>query len=296
MKKIFLIFLSVLGTFSMLNAKELNCTVTINSEQIQLNGQIGASQIYGEIKNVMQEFMNGRRWSNDNFSQEEKINCSLTIILTKASNQGDYEANCRFQVLRPVYGTTYETVLLNYIDRNFNFKYVTGTPLNYNDNSFSDNLTSLMAYYAYIALAVDYDSFGKMGGTQFVQKAFNVSNLAQWIGGTDVRNRYWLAENLMNQQLQPLREGFYSYYRLAMDTYANNPEEGRKQIMTYLETIRQVNQVRPGTLLVRIFFDGKSEELVNIFSDANPTDRKKVATLLASLDPNHSDAYRKLGK
>lgn len=296
MKKILLIFLFFSGTFSGLNAQELNCTVTINSEQIQLNGQIGASQIYAEIKNVMQEFMNGRRWSNDNFASEEKINCSLTIILTKASNQGDYEANCRFQVLRPVYGTTYETVLLNYIDRSFNFKYVTGTPLNYNDNSFSDNLTSMMAYYCYIALAVDYDSFGKMGGTQFVQKAFNVSNLAQWLGGTDVRNRYWLAENLMNQQLQPLREGFYNYYRLAMDTYASNPEEGRKQIMTYLETIRQVNQVRPGTLLVRIFFDGKSEELVNIFTEANPTDRKKAAILLASLDPNHSDAYRKLGK
>lgn len=282
-------------------AQELNCKVTITTDQIQVNEQRGAGQIYNEIQNVMQEFMNNRRWTNDNFASEEKINCSLNVILTKATAGGDYEANARFQVTRPVYGTAYETVVLSYVDKNFVFKYVVGTPLTYNDNNYNDNLTQMLAFYAYVALAFDYDSFGKMGGTNAAQKALNVVNLAQnagggWVASNDIRNRYWVSENLLNQQLQALREGFYNYHRLAMDNYANNPAGSRKQIFDFLNIIKSVNQNRPGQVWVRLFFEAKFAELINIYGDAPLDERKKIVTLLISLDPNNTDAYRKLGK
>lgn len=284
-----------------IKAQEINCRVSITTDQIQVNEQRGATQIYTELQNVMQDFLNNRRWTNDNFAPEEKINCTLTVILTKATATGDYEANARFQVTRPVYGTAYESVLLNYVDRNFVFKYIAGTPLTYNDNNYNDNLTQMLAFYAYIALAFDYDSFEKMGGLNYAQKALNVVNLAQNAGGgwspsNDIRNRYWVAENLLNQQLQSLREGFYTYHRIAMDNYANDPEMSRKQITDYLNTIKQVNQNRPGQIWFRLFFEAKSTELLNIYGDAPLEERKKIVPLLTSLDPNNSEAYRKLSK
>ncbi len=282
------------------NAQELNCKVSISTDQLTVNEQRG-STIYAQIQNVMQEFLNNRRWTNDNFSNDEKINCSLSVILVKASASGDYEATANFQVRRPVYGTGYETVLLNYVDKSFNFSYATNSPLTYNDNNYNDNLTQILAFYAYIALAYDYDSFGKFGGTNFAQKAQNVVNIAQnagggWVASSDIRNRYWIPENLLNQQMQPLREGFYNYHRLGMDNYATNSATSRKQIVDYLNTIKQVNQTRPGQVWLRLFFESKSVELINIFSDAPVDERKKVAPLLTSLDPTNSEAYRKLGK
>jgi hypothetical protein len=290
-----------MACFSGVSAQELNCKVTLSTDQLQVNEQRGATQIYSEIQNVMQEFLNNRRWSNDNFLTEEKINCSLSVILTKATSNGEYEATANFQVRRPVFGTAYETILLNYVDKNFSFKYVAGTPLTYNDNNFNDNLTQMLAFYAYVALAFDYDSFGKMGGTNFAQKALNVVNLAQtagggWTSSSDIRNRYWVSENLLNQQLQPLREGFYTYHRLAMDNYATNPAGGRKQITDYLNLIKQISQARPGQVWYRLFFEAKSTELLNIYGDAPLDERKKMVSLLSSLDPTNSESYRKLGK
>ena len=303
MKKYKLLFLLLLLTAqnSWLFSQELNCKVTISTDQLQVNEQRGATTIYPEIQNVIQEFLNNRRWTNDNFSSEEKINCSLSIILTKATANGEYEANANFQVRRPIYGTGYETVLLNYIDKSFNFKYVAGTPLTYNDNNFNDNLTQMLAFYAYVALTFDYDSFSKMGGTNYAQKALNVVNLSQsaggaWTASNDIRNRYWVSENLLNQQLQPLREGFYTYHRIAMDNYATNPVGGRKQITDYLNQIKQTSQTRPGQVWYRLFFEAKFLELINIYGDAPLDERKKIAPLLSSLDPNNSEAYRKLGK
>jgi|UPI0004239152 hypothetical protein len=298
---LFLLLFMASGWFYKATGQELSCNVSINIDQIQVNEQRGATQIYTEIQNVVQEFLNNRRWTNDNYSAEEKIKCSLAIIITKASASGDYEANARFQVTRPVYGTAYESVLLNYVDKGFNFKYLAGTPLNYNDNNYSDNLTQILAFYAYVALAFDYDSFAKLGGNNFAQKALNVVNVAQnaggsWTASSDIRSRYWLAENLLNQQLQAIREGSYSYHRLAMDTFVTNAVESRKQILNCLNIIKQTNANRPGQLLVRLFFEAKSQELVNVFSDASPDERKKVSALLSSLDPTNSEAYRKLSK
>ena len=214
-------------------AQELLTSISISTEQLQLDQQRGGSQVYAELQRTMQEFMNGRRWSSDNFAPEEKIKFNINLLLTKSSAQGDIEATARVQVLRPVFGTSYETVLLNLVDKNFNFKYQLGTPITYNDNSFSDNLSSLMAFYAYLGLTYSYDSFGLRGGEPFVQKLNNLTNLAQNSGSgwgviSDVRSRMGVSENLINQNLQAMRDVYYDYHRVYLDKMSENPDAQEK--------------------------------------------------------------------
>lgn len=287
---------------SSLFAQELNCKVMVQTDQLRVNQQRGETQVFNELQTVLNEFMNGRRWTNDQFAVEEKITCNLAINLLRADANGNYEANTTLSISRPVYGTNYDTPLFRYVDRSFNFKYQTATPLNYNDNSFNDNLTSTLAFYAYIILALDYDSFGKMGGNPYVQKAYNVMTLAQqsgdgsWDSKGDTRNRYWLIENLQSQQMLPFREGFYAYHRLAMDNFLNEPDNARKQVLDFLKAIQQVNQLKPAAVLTNSFFDTKGEEITQLFSEATRDDRQQAYNILTNLDPTKTDNYKRLLK
>ena len=274
-----------------IKAQELNCVVSINTEQLQLDQQRNNQQVYRDLEKIFSDFINNRKWTNDQFLQEEKISCRLDIILTKATAQGDYDASAKFQVSRPVYGTSIETPILNYFDKYFSFRYSPGMQIIYNENTFTDNLTSLLAFYANLALAVDYDSFSKMGGNIYVQKLYNIVNLAQIAGGgwastNDIRTRYWLAENLQNQQCAPIREGFYTYHRLVLDAFATDPNGGRAKILEYLENINQVNIIKPSSALTRLFFDTKSEELTNLFLEATPRNEKESLQLIKCFRPN----------
>jgi len=300
MKSIRIVLFAILclGSWAM-KAQELQATVTISTEQLQLDQQRGSSQIYSELQRTLQDFLSNRRWSNDNFAPEEKIKVNINLLLTKASSQGDFEANARIQVLRPVFGTSYETVVLNMIDKNFNFKYQIGNPITYNDNSFIDNLSSLMAYYAYLSLAYHYDSMGMRGGEAFVQKLVNLTNLAQnsgigWGNTSDIRSRFAIAENLMNQQVQGMRDVNYTYHRLYLDTFKDKPDEARKGILDLLMQIRQINQVRPGAASIRVFFDAKSEEIFSILDEAGASERQQAFAYLSLLDPIRTENYRKL--
>ncbi len=282
-----------------LSAQELQVSVTINTEQIQLDQQRGTSQIYAELQRTIQEFLSSRRWSNDIFSPEEKIKVNLNLLLTKASSQGDFEANARLQVLRPVFGTSYETILLNIIDKNFNFKYQTGTPITYNDNSYMDNLSSMLAYYANLSLAYHYDSMGLRGGEFFIQKLTNLTNIAQnsgpgWGNMADIRSRVAIAEGLLNQQLQGLREVNYTYHRIYLDAFKDKPDEARKGILELLMQIRQINQIRPGAASIRVFFDAKSDEIFSIMDEATTSERQQAFAYLSLLDPIRTEMYRKL--
>ncbi len=292
--------LAILGTAS---AQELACNITLRTDQVRVNQQANnAQQIYGELQRAMTDFVNGRRWTNDQFRQEEKIHLDISINLQKATAQGDYEGQAIIQVNRPIFGTNYESVLLRYVDRAFSFKYLPENPLNFNDNVFSDNLTSMLAYYSYIALALDYDSFGKRGGEAWIQRAYNVANLASnggfsgWDQRGDQRSRYWLVENLQNQQMIPFREGLYTYHRLSMDAFSDQPDQARKNILGVLNDIRQVIQLKPTSILINSFFDAKSEEIVQLFSQGTAAEKTQAFQVLSQLDPTKTDSYRRLTK
>lgn len=298
MKYILSIFF-VISLFHEGFSQEILSTVSINTEQLQIDQQRGGVQIYPEIQRVMQDFINGRKWTNDTYTQEEKIKLNINLILTKATSQGEFEANARIQVLRPVFGTTYETVILNLIDKSFNFKYQTGTPITYNDNSYIDNLGSLLAYYANLSLIYSYDSFGKLGGDPYVQKLYNLTNLAQnnaggWGSVNDIRSKVGIAESLINQQLIGIREANYQYHRVLLDAFKDQPDESREKMVELLMNLRQINQLRPGSAIIRLFFESKGDEIFTLMDEASATLRQQTFAYMSLLDPAKTETYRKL--
>lgn len=300
MRKIILLALisCSLSTYS----QELNCNVTIVSDQLQ-SQQAAEKQVFVDMKAAISDFMNGKRWTNDIYSQEERIKCNLIITFTKSPQQNVFQGNAQFQVIRPVYNTTYESVVLSYVDRNFNISF---TPedrqMNFNELTFSNNLTSILGFYSLIALTVDYDSFSKLGGNPYLQRAYNIANLASsagqggWEQTGDQRNRYWLIENLQNQQLLPFREGLYTYHRIALDNFTIDPVGGRKQVMDLLTSIKTMQQLRANSVLLNSFMNAKNQEMVNVFSEATKDEKQKAFTLLSAVDPSKTELYRKLVK
>ncbi|MCU0355025.1 MAG: DUF4835 family protein [Cytophagales bacterium] len=285
-------------------AQELRCIVKVNASSNQIASNVGTindTQIFTEMQQAMTQFMNNTRWTGDDFRDAERINCSIVITITAIPAVGQYEGQAIIQSSRPVYGTDYESVMLAFVDRFFRFSYNPGDQMNFNEAAFTSSLTSLLAFYANVIIGLDYDSFAKLGGTPYLQKAANIANVAgqesgddAWKPGSDSRSRYWLAENLNSPQMQNFREGLYTYYRQAMDTYATNGDQARAQILTFLENVRQINQVRPNSIWTNTFFDTKATEIINVFSDGNPQDKVKAYNLLVELDPTKADRYRKL--
>ncbi|MGA0558353.1 DUF4835 family protein [Larkinella sp. VNQ87] len=283
-------------------AQELNCQVTVNFNQAN-SSQVTDRQIFPQMQAFITDFMNNRRWTTDAFNPEERINCKLVIDILKVPSQNYYEGRAQVIVLRPVYGSNYETVTLRYIDNSFNFPFRPNNPMFFNENTYApeNELTSLLAFHALIMLGVDYDSFGKQGGKLFFQRAYNVMSLANqsagggaWGAQGDIRNRYWLIENLQSQQFVPYHDALYTYHRQVLDNFTANPAIARQQTLEVLSTIRQVSQLRPNSVVINTFFDAKGEELFNIMNEGSREERQQAFTLLSALDPAKTEVYRKL--
>jgi Domain of unknown function (DUF4835) len=294
--------LLLIANCSLLKAQELNCNVTIISDQINAQ-QAAEKQVFVDMKTSISDFMNNKRWTNDIYSQDERIKCNLIITFTKSPQQNVFQGNAQFQVIRPVFNSTYETLILSYVDRNFNVSFSPDDrQMVFNEQTFSNNLTAILGFYSMIALTLDYDSFGKTGGNQFLQRAYNIANLASsagqagWEQSGDQRNRYWLVENLQNQQLLPFREGFYNYHRLTLDNFTNDPVGGRKQVLEFLNSIKTMQQLRANSVLLNSFMNAKNQEMLNIFSEATKDEKQKAFTLLSVVDPSKTELYRKLVK
>jgi hypothetical protein len=283
------------------HAQEFQFTVNLNYEQLVAQ-QKTDPQSMSQLQTYMNDFLNNTRWTNDQFAKEEKIKCKLNVNLTRSLAQGSYEGNAQLVVSRPVYGSTYETVLFTYVDKNFTFTYLPSTQLYFNENSYTEELPYILAFYANIALIFDYDSFSKMGGSPYVQKAFNLVNLARnsspnkrgWDSNGDSKNRYWLIENLQSQQFTPFREGMYKYYRQGLDVATQNPAETRAKVLEFLNTMKEVNQLRPASVVINSFFDAKSDELYKIMIEGLSEQRVQAYTLLVNLDPSKTQLYQRL--
>lgn len=278
-------------------AQELFCKVTINSS----NAALSDKSVFDNMQRQMQDFMNQRRRTNDQFGQEERIICNLLITI-KSANGTTYEATAQVQSVRPVYGTSLETVMLNYLDPNFDFEYSPGQPMEFNDQSpqFTDNLTSLLSFYANIIMGIDYDSFSKLGGKTYFLRAQQIaqggssSQYKGWKAFEGTNNRNWLVENYMNQQLLPFREGCYNYHRLALDKFEQDPDAARAQVLDLLTKIKGVLQVKPLCIAINTFLDTKSQEIVSIFSKAQQQDRQAAYNILVQIDPTKTDRYQTL--
>lgn len=274
--------------------QDLNCDVAIDADRIETSDR----RVFEDMERAFEDFLNTRDWSADEIKPEERIKCGLSITLNEMPSIGVYKATVQIRSARPIYNTTYESILFNFADRDWSFEYVESQPLNFNENDYISNLTSMLAFYAYVIIGLDYDSFGELSGSPYYQKAQNIVTNAQqgnrsgWGALESTRNRYALITDITNQQMEDLRKGYYKYHRLGLDVFEKKPEEARKQVLQVLESVKKIKDRYPSSIFVISFFDAKSEELVDIFSDASIQDKRKAYNLLVDLNPTREDTYK----
>lgn len=288
MRKLLLLLLIMVST--LVRGQELNCKVTINADQIATSDRA----VFKDMERAFANFLNTRKWTNDAYKNHERITCNLFLNISKMPSIGNFVANAQITSARPVFNSNYETVVLNFADRDWEFEYIESLPLEYNDNTYLTNLTSMLAFYAYIILGMDYDSFSEMGGNPYFQKALMVVNNAQtsnrpgWQALGSNRNRYALIDNLNNPQNAELRKNTYRYHRLALDTFDKNPDQSRQIVLDVLKNVKKVWTINPSSIFVITFFDSKANELANIFSDGNLNVRREAYDILSSIDPKRN--------
>lgn len=301
MKRILLLITSLVYVFG-LNAQELNCTVTINSDQVQGSNK----EMFNTLKQSIEEFVNTSRWTNMTFQEKERIECSMLLVVKSVQ---DGIVNCEFtcQSRRPVYGTSYYTPTMNFKDNNFVFSYQEYDRLDYQQSTFTTNLTALLAYYCYLIIGHDMDSFAKLGGTPYFQICENIVTSAQstsldnteaagWKAFESNRNRYALINNLMDEAFKKYRTFYYDYHRHGLDEMTNNVSNARARISKDIKVLREAYNARPATYVVNTFLDAKADELVNIFKKGTSEEKKIVYELLMDIDPTRQSTYDEINR
>jgi hypothetical protein len=295
MKKIFLFILLALPGFYA-SAQDLNARVSVVSPKIQVTNK----RVFQTLETAMKDFLNGRKWSADPILPQERIDCNFVLNITNWDGGSTFSGELQVQSSRPVYGSSYSSTLININDRDVDFTYNEGQTVDYTDQSFQGNLSSVMAFYAYIIVGMDYDTFSRYGGSPYFAAAQTVVNNAQtgsykgWKAFDGNINRYWLSENLNNKIYEPLRGFMYDYHRSGLDIMADNASKGRKLITSLLPTLQQVDRQRVGSMFPLIFYTAKSDEFVSLYSKADPQERIQAMNLLMQTDPSNGNKYQAL--
>lgn len=291
------LFITILLCSSSLFAQELNCQVTVSSPLIQGTAE---KQIFEQLQKAIFEFMNNTKWTKDNYTTSERIDCSILINVTQKLNTDEYKATIQVQSRRPVFKSSYFSPSVNYIDENFTFKYQQFQQLEFNLNNYANNLTSVLAFYAYVILANDYDTFSNLGGTEYFQKAQIIVANAQsagevgWKSQETDKNRYWIPENALQPVFAPIRECMYKYHRLGLDIMFDKTDDGRKEILKSLDLLVDVYKTRPATFIMELFFNAKADEIVNIFSKGLPDEKTKAVSILTTVNPPNTTKWYKI--
>ncbi|MFP4503805.1 MAG: DUF4835 family protein [Cyclobacteriaceae bacterium] len=278
-----------------LSAQELNANVVVNFQQVETT----ETRIFTDMENAFEQFLNNRKWTDDAFAPEERINCNLIVNIDDMPVMGTFQATVQIQSSRPIYGTNYESLMFNFADRDWSFQYAESQPLEFNLNNFTNNVSSLLAYYAYIIIGIDYDSFSPLGGQKYFENAQLIVNNAQQQGGAGWdqfgssrrRNRFWLVENYINPQMKAIREGIYAYHRSGLDTFLENEEESRQNMLSGIKQIQEVSKLFPQSILLISFFDAKNDEIVSVFSKGDTQIRRDAYNALVEINPTQREEY-----
>lgn len=275
-------------------AQEIYINVIIDDQQYTFADK----SIFQIMKTDMEEFVNNRRWTEDNYEEGERINLNLVLTIQKNSSQTNFYCNAQIQSTRPVFNAAYETVVFNFVDPNFSFGYTRGMSLEYNDNAYTTEITTLLAFYTYIGLAMDYDSFSLNGGKKYYTLANQAMNnnpntsSGGWSNSSsDPNTRYWLIENAINPQYVAFSQSLYNYHRLGLDVISEKQVEAQSHILEALETIKKIKDVNLTSTLISSFMYGKRTELVAIFKGADDATKEKAIKVLRFLDPANSEKY-----
>lgn len=301
--KVLTCFVLFLLFSSGLMAQELRVNVTVNANQITGTDK----KVFTTLQKSLMEFLNGRRWGDDVYTPSERIECNFLLNVTGDLGSNTYKATLTVQATRPVYNAGYVSSLLNMQDNNIVFRYVEFQPLEFSDNRVSgndpiaSNLTAVLAYYAYIILGLDADSFSPRGGDDFFKKALNIVNNAP--DGKDVsgwkpfegnRNRYWLQDNLLNVKFARFHDVMYQYHRQGLDVMYDDMNKGRGAILNCLNMMYAIYQDIPNSMLMAVFFTSKSDELQKIFSKAPPQEKSRAVQLLSQMDVTNAVKYQQM--
>ncbi len=295
MKTFFLVLFN-LFLLEKASAQELNCQISVLSPQIQASDKT----IYETLQTSIREFLNNHIWTNDQFLNQERIECSIIITISERVSVDEFKANIQIQSRRPVYMSSFNTPLFNHQDNDFTFKYVQDQVLDFDEANIYSNLTAVLGYYAYLMIGLDYDSFSREGGTPYFVKAQTIVNNASrlpdrgWKAFENTRNRYWITENLLNSSFAPLRNTFYMYHRNGLDKMTDNSLDARQVITESIKDLRSVFSDKPNSFLMQIFFNAKADEIVNIYSQAQMDEKNQVVPVLSLVDPANSLKYQKI--
>lgn len=283
-------------------AQELKANITVASNQVGNNVN---QNVFRTLQTALNNFINTRKWTPDNFQPNERIECSFFLNLQPTGDLNVYNASLTIQAARPVFNTSYLSPVINFKDENITFKYVEFQQLEFNENRVSgsdaliSNLTAVIAYYSYMILGFDYDSFSLRGGDPYFQKAQNIvnnapdgRNISGWKAFDGVRNRYWLVENMLNSRYTIMHDVYYNYYRLGMDKLYEDENAARVEVMNVLNLLNNFNTDNPNKMINQFFFQGKSTELIKVFSKAPQQDKARASELLQKMDITNAPKYK----
>lgn len=282
------------------SSQELNCNVQISAQRIQGSNR----QIFENMQRDIYEFLNNTVWTNHQFSYSERIDCSILINLNDQLSADEFRGTIQIQLSRPVFNTTYKSTILNFIDNNFQFRYVEFQPLEFDPGTHRSNLVSVLAYYTYIIIGIDYDSYSALGGTEFFQMADKIVSNAQnaseagWkpYDGSRNRNRYWLVKNILDKEYEGVRLFIYEYNINGLDKMESRIGEARTNMAESLKLLQEVFRKKPDPFLYfsQVVLESKSDELINVFSEAFPEEKSRVVQILTEIDPSGKAKYEKI--
>ncbi|HEX9510465.1 MAG TPA: DUF4835 family protein [Puia sp.] len=303
MRKNYLLLVLILGLVApCLRAQELQANITVLANRLPSTVD---HKIFQTLQSALRDFVNTRKWSNESFQNNEKIACNFLLNISSAGDNNTFQASLTVQAGRPVFNSSYRSPLINFDDASFAFRYVEYQPLDFNENRvqgtepFAANLTAEFAYYVYMILGLNFDSYSLRGGDPYFQKALNIVNnapdsrdISGWKAFDGIRNRYWLIENLTNSKYTLIHDAYYSYYRSGLDQMYDKEAEGRTAILNTLNMLNTVNTETPNTMIMQFFFQGKSGELSKIFQKSPPDEKSRALELLTRLDISNINKYK----
>lgn len=301
LKRIFFAIAMTVLTLSS-NAQELNARVTVVYNQISTTID---RKVFKTLQTALTDFLNKRKWSTEDYGPQEKISCNFLLNLTTNAETNVYKASLTVQAARPVYNSTYLAPLINFIDNDVVFRYVEFQPIEFNENRvqgtepLAGNLTAIFAYYVNLILGLDNDSFSPRGGDTYFKKANAIVNsspdgrlITGWKPFDSQRNRYWLAENLVNSRYSLVHDAVYSYYRLGIDQLSENENKARQEVISALNTLYTLHEDSPNIMIYQFFFQGKSDELIRMLKKANPGERARAIEMLQKIDITNAARYK----
>ncbi len=277
--------------------QELQVKVSINTPKLHT----ADPAVFETLKTAIEEFMNNQKWTTDVYEQKERVKMDIVMTISKELTAASFEAELSLQSIRPVFGSTYETPLFKHLDKEVVFIYQQFQPLEYSQTAFMDNLTSILAFYAYVALGIDYDSFASQGGEPYYQMAQDIVNrippsisstVPGWRSVDGTRNRYWLVESILSPRAKAFRQSIYDYHRQGLDLMHKDLASGRAVMTGAIETLADVNRNYPNAMILQVFANTKSDEIIEIYKGASTLEKERVIRTMEQVNPPRASSYR----